>query len=242
MTEQKGAIPKVILTLSNVQNTDNEIIQEAIQYADYFDVIEYRADLVNETIAFYETEIQWIKSKFPSKQILFTYRTEDLNGKTKITMDAYFELLKAVIEKKLCNIIDLELMMYDDYMQKLLELARANDIEVLISHHEYEFTPRIKDMLAIYNRMIQLNADYCKLAVKPNDGKDVLNLMSVVYETKQNCNLNIIGIAMEEIGRITRVACGVFGSSMTFGYVGEPVAPGQIHIKDLHDQITLYKS
>ncbi|WP_312039622.1 type I 3-dehydroquinate dehydratase [Macrococcoides bohemicum] len=242
MTEQSSAIPKVILTLSDVQNTDEKLINEAVEYIDYFDVVEYRADLAQGSIEFYESEIAFIKDKFPSKQILFTYRTEDMNNKTKITMDAYFELIKEVIEKKLCDIIDLELMIYEDYMDKLLVLARANNILVLISHHEYEFTPRIKDMLAIYNRMSKLDADYCKLAVKPNDGKDVLNLMSAVYETKQNCNLNIIGIAMGEIGKITRVACGIFGSSMTFGYVGSPVAPGQIHIKDIHDQIVLYKS
>ncbi|MFC6118027.1 type I 3-dehydroquinate dehydratase [Macrococcoides bohemicum] len=242
MTEQSSAIPKVILTLSDVQNTDKKLINEAVEYIDYFDVVEYRADLAQGSIEFYESEIAFIKDKFPSKQILFTYRTEDMNNKTKITMDAYFELIKEVIEKKLCDIIDLELMIYEDYMDKLLVLARANNILVLISHHEYEFTPRIKDMLAIYNRMSKLDADYCKLAVKPNDGKDVLNLMSAVYETKQNCNLNIIGIAMGEIGKITRVACGIFGSSMTFGYVGNPVAPGQIHIKDIHDQIVLYKS
>lgn len=242
MTEQNSAIPKVILTLSDVQNTDQSIISEAKTYIEYFDVIEYRADLAEGNTDFYASEISFIKDNFPSKQILFTYCTEDINGKTKIAMDAYYELVKEVIEKKLCDIIDLELMMYEDYMDKLLVLARANNIEVLISHHEYEFTPRIKDMMAIYNRMILLKADYCKLAVKPIDGKDVLNLMTAVYETKQNCDLNIIGIAMEDIGRITRIACGVFGSSMTFGYVGEPVAPGQIHIKDLHDQIALYKS
>ncbi|MCE4955815.1 type I 3-dehydroquinate dehydratase [Macrococcoides caseolyticum] len=242
MSEETKAVPKVILTLSDVQNTDESIIAEAIEYIEYFDVIEYRADMIQGDINDYAKEIQVIKEKFPSKQILFTYRTEDLSGKTKISMDHYYALIKAVIEQKLCDIIDLELMMYEDYMDKLLVLARANQILVLISHHEYEFTPRIKDMLAIYERMIHLKADYCKLAVKPHDGKDVLNLMSAVYETKQKCESNIIGIAMEEIGKITRVACGVFGSSMTFGYVGKPVAPGQIHIKDLHDQISIYKS
>ncbi|WP_414044717.1 type I 3-dehydroquinate dehydratase [Macrococcus equi] len=240
MAEQSNAIPKVILTLSNIK--DGDILAEATHYKDYFDIVEYRADLADTTVNGYEEEIKIIKEKLPDKQILFTYRTEDNDGKSKISMDGYFELVKEVIEKKLCDIIDLELMIYEDYMDKLLVLARANDILVLISHHEYEFTPRTKDMLAIYNRMIQLKADFCKLAVKPHDGKDVLNLMSVVYETKQNCELNIIGIAMDDIGKITRVACGVFGSSMTFGYVGKPVAPGQIHVKDLHDHITLYQS
>lgn len=242
MIEYTNAIPEVTLTLSDVQKTDNENIKEALQFKDYFDIIEYRADLTTGDIDFYKSEINFIKSTFPNKEILFTYRIEDPSGSAKIAMDAYFELCKSVIEQKLCDIIDLELMMYEDYMDKLLVLARANDIRVLISHHEYQFTPRIKDMMAIYNRMIKLDADYCKLAVEPKDGKDVLNLMSAVYETKQNCDLNIIGIAMEEIGKITRVACGVFGSSMTFGYVGKPIAPGQIHIKDLHQQLALYKS
>lgn len=89
-------------------------------------------------------------------------------------------------------------------------------------------------MLAMYKKMITLDADYCKLAVMPHDGKDVLNLMDAVYETKQAYDTNVIGIAMGDIGKITRLACGVFGSSMTFGYVGEPVAPGQIHVRDLH--------
>ncbi|MEB8170647.1 type I 3-dehydroquinate dehydratase [Macrococcoides caseolyticum] len=240
MSDKGLAIPKIIVTLSDVQNKDNVHVKEAEENSAFFDIIEYRADLKVMTIADYKDELLYIRSQFPNKKILFTYRMFDDRDRATIEAADYYEIIKFIISNDLCDIIDIDLMIYEQYMTDLLQLARQHQIEVLISHHEFQYTPRIKDMLAIYKKMITLDADYCKLAVMPHDGKDVLNLMDAVYETKQAYDTNVIGIAMGEIGKITRLACGVFGSSMTFGYVGEPVAPGQIHVRDLHHRLALY--
>ncbi|TDM17390.1 type I 3-dehydroquinate dehydratase [Macrococcoides canis] len=240
MSDKGLAIPKIIVTLSDVQNEDNVYVKEAEENSIFFDIIEYRADLKVMPAAEYKDELLYIKSHFPNKKILFTYRMFDDRDRAMIEAADYYEIIKFVITNDLCDIIDIDLMIYEQYMTDLLLLARQHQIEVLISHHEFQYTPRIKDMLAMYKKMITLDADYCKLAVMPHDGKDVLNLMDAVYETKQAYDTNVIGIAMGDIGKITRLACGVFGSSMTFGYVGEPVAPGQIHVRDLHHQLALY--
>lgn len=240
MSDKGLAIPKIIVTLSDVQNENNTHVKEAEDNRAFFDIIEYRGDLKVMDNESYKEELLFLRNKFPNKRLLFTYRMFDDRDRAMIEAANYYEIIKYIIVNDLCDIVDIDLMIYEQYMDELLSLARQHKIEVLISHHEYQYTPRIKDMLAMYKKMITLNADYCKLAVMPHDGKDVLNLMDAVYETKQAYEANVIGIAMGDMGKITRLACGVFGSSMTFGYVGAPAAPGQIHVKDLHHQLALY--
>ncbi|CDI58949.1 3-dehydroquinate dehydratase [Lactobacillus helveticus CIRM-BIA 951] len=42
-------------------------------------------------------------------------------------------------------------------------------------------------------------------------------------------------MAMGDIGKVTRVAGQVFGSSLSFGAVGKTSAPGQLSIDDLRN-------
>ena len=42
-------------------------------------------------------------------------------------------------------------------------------------------------------------------------------------------------MAMGDIGKVTRVAGQVFGSSLSFGAVGKTSAPGQLSIADLRN-------
>lgn len=242
MTEQMNVKPKVVVTLSAVQHEWEKTFELVEQNLPFIDMIEYRADLCGEmSVDDYLNDVKQLKAQYADKPLIFTYRTQGQGGQGELLPHDYFELSKAVIEAEMIDIIDIELLLYEDLMEELLQAARHHHIQVLISHHDFEHTPSSKDLKAIYQRMKDLGADYCKVAVMPADGKDVLKLMMIVYETKRDCDKKVVGIAMGEQGKLSRLAAGTFGSDLTYGHIGKEAAPGQLHVQQLKTLMDIYQ-
>lgn len=75
----------------------------------------------------------------------------------------------------------------------------------------------------------------------PNNKEDVLHLLEAMSVTSDNTPYKVIGISMSHLGLVSRVAQrGVWGS-ISYGCLGEPQAPGQIHVKALKQQLEFYQ-
>ena len=82
--------------------------------------------------------------------------------------------------------------------------------------------------------MQDLDADIPKIAVMPQNKKDVLTLLSATEEmVSEYADRPIITMSMAGTGLISRLCGEVFGSALTFGAVGKVSAPGQMGIEDL---------
>lgn len=232
---------QVVVTFNPIASSFDDTINKIEENLKYINIIEYRADLAKEkNREDYCKDIELLKEKFPDLPVMFTYRTTGQGGGGSFEPTEYYELIKFMVERRLIQIVDIELLLYEDLMDDLLKVTRLNQIQVIISHHEFDHTPSTKELRAYYERMKSLGADFCKIAVMPEDGRDVLKLLTAVYETNQNCDAHIVGIAMGEIGKLTRVAGGEFGSALTYGHVGTEAAPGQLHVKDLSAMRSIY--
>ena len=53
-------------------------------------------------------------------------------------------------------------------------------------------------------------------------------------------DIDVVGISMGELGIMTRITGGLFGSRLTYGFVGSEAAPGQLHVKNIKEQLALY--
>ena len=74
-----------------------------------------------------------------------------------------------------------------------------------------------------------MNADIPKIAVMPQNRKDVLTLLAATEEMATNyADRPIITMSMAGTGLISRLSGEVFGSCLTFGTAGNISAPGQI--------------
>lgn len=83
--------------------------------------------------------------------------------------------------------------------------------------------------------MRDLGADVLKLAVMPNTEDDVVRLLATTRKLANEKEMKpLVTMAMGETGKISRVAGELFGSTMTFGCVGQASAPGQIPVETLH--------
>ena len=104
-----------------------------------------------------------------------------------------------------------------------------------MSNHDFEKVPT-KDVIEFrLSKMAELGADVPKLACMPQNAEDVLTLLSATTSAIHNINKPLITMAMGDLGKVTRIAGQVFGSSLSFGAVGKTSAPGQLSIEDLRN-------
>ena len=90
--------------------------------------------------------------------------------------------------------------------------------------------------------MQKLNPEYVKIAVMPKEKRDVATLLEAVAYTSEAISQQVIGISMSHLGLVSRTAQGVFGGTVSYGCLGEPQAPGQIHVKELKKQLLFYEN
>ncbi len=94
-------------------------------------------------------------------------------------------------------------------------------------------TPAAAELKEILRRNMRLNADIYKIittARSPEDSLVTLNFLSEV--SKQS---RIVCFAMGEAGKISRIACPLYGSFFTIASLdrGSETAPGQLTVEDL---------
>ena len=85
-----------------------------------------------------------------------------------------------------------------------------------------------------------MGADIPKMAVMPQTKKDVLTLLSATEEMASDyADRPIITMSMAGLGSISRIACEIFGSCLTFGSGAQASAPGQIGAEALHQALQI---
>ena len=88
--------------------------------------------------------------------------------------------------------------------------------------------------------MQKLNADILKIAVMPNNRKDVLTLLSATEEIYSNlADRPVITMSMGGLGMISRLSGEIFGSAVTFGSAGKTSAPGQVEVYELKNVLDM---
>lgn len=228
--------PKLVVPI--IGRTKEEIINEASKLkSKLFDMVEWRVDYFEYAFEVEEIEdvliqLRKILSDIP---ILFTFRTDKEGGERQIDIETYELINKYVLDKKLIDIIDLELFMGNKVINKIVKVAHNNNVKVLISNHDFEKTPACEDIILRFKTMDDLDADILKIAVMPNNKLDVLELMKAATMIQDNTDKPIVSISMSQLGMVSRFCGEIFGSSLTFGSIGKLSAPGQINVEDLNN-------
>lgn len=111
---------------------------------------------------------------------------------------------------------------------QLLAAARERSTATVASGHAWESTPTADELDGLFAQMVEAGADVAKVAVMPHSVDDVLTLLGATWRASQAHEIPVIGIAMGELGRVTRLCGAEFGSAATFATVGSGSAPGQM--------------
>ena len=163
-----------------------------------------------------------------------TFRTSKEGGEKAIEPAAYAELNIKAAQTGYVDLIDVEIFTGDEIVKKIIDGAHAAGVKVIASNHDFFKTPAKADIIYRLRKMQDMNADIPKIAVMPQNKKDVLTLLAATEEmASEYADRPIITMSMSGTGVISRLCGEVFGSALTFGAVGKVSAPGQMGIEDL---------
>lgn len=243
----RGAViggPSPLICLPLVGDTRKKVLEEAAGLVDLQpDLLEWRVDAydkvedVNDCLSSL-TELREAIGNIP---LIFTCRIDLEGGFKKISQERRLELFTAVMESGNVDIVDVELCNENNFVQAIKERAKASDVKVILSYHNFQETPSES---FIYAKLLEAQiagADISKLAVMPKDYGDVLTLLNATNKARnETVQLPIITMSMGPEGGISRLAGGLFGSDITFAIGMQASAPGQIPIAGLRAAMELF--
>lgn len=201
------------------------------------DVLEWRVDFFEQIgdTARVIAAASAIKSKAGEIPLLFTRRST-IEGGEKIALSEaqVITMYTAVCESKSIDLIDYEMANDAADIAQVRAAAKANGIKLVLSFHNFSYTPGLETLAAKFLMADQLGADVAKVAVMPRDLDDVLTLLVATREASKRLRIPLISMAMGPLGAVTRMVGGVFGSSLSFAVGAAASAPGQVPIEDLN--------
>lgn len=238
-------IPKICVPIVDVAK--DEILQAAEMIkTTVADIVEWRVDCYEDIFDFQKTEetMKELRKVLQDIPILFTFRTSKEGGEKLIETGTYVELNQKAARTGLIDLVDIEVFTGDDAVKTVVKAAHENGVKVVASNHDFYKTPDKDEIVSRLRKMQELGADIPKIAVMPQNKKDVLTLLQATEEmVSEYADRPIITMSMSGQGVISRLCGEVFGSALTFGAVGKASAPGQMGAEDLSSMLgILHKS
>ena len=236
-----AGIPKICVP---IVGTDRTAILDAAKRipGSAADLAEWRADWYEDIFDEQKTgemlkELRMILGDMP---ILFTFRTAVEGGEKEIEPARYIELNHQAAASGCVDLVDVELFTGGDAVRTVIDAAHSHGVKVIASNHDFHATPSKEEIIIRFIKMQELGADILKIAVMPQNSRDVLTLLSATEEmTRLYAERPLITMSMGGTGLISRLCGETFGSAVTFGAVGKTSAPGQIRADELAQVLEL---
>lgn len=200
------------------------------------DIIEWRADFFEaladtEQVVALGNNIKEVAGDIP---VIFTIRSPREGGQYILLSDEeVIELNATICMKTNIEYVDCELSNKREHILYLHQISNQNNTKLIGSFHNFEYTPCKQFLYDKLKEAEQYGMDAAKVAVMPKKLEDVLELLSATLEAKNKLKIPVITMSMGELGAVTRMIGGIFGSSLTFAVGQSTSAPGQIPIEDL---------
>ena len=236
-----GPLPLICLPL--VAATTVELIDQARGLAALQpDLVEWRVDGFDAVEDFPAclAALGALRSAIGGIPLIFTCRMEQEGGLRTLAPEKRLEIIIAAIASGAVDLVDIELGNGREFIAAVRQHTRANGVALILSCHNFTATP---DETSIYNMLLaawQAGADIPKLAVTPKDYGDVLILLSATNRARNSViDSPLVTISMGELGAVSRVAGGLFGSDITFAIGQAASAPGQIPITQLRSGMAI---
>jgi 3-dehydroquinate dehydratase-1 len=157
------------------------------------------------------------------KEVLLTIRTDREGGSWTINDRDRFDIFKSFEND--VDYIDIELKSELFAQQKRSDFS--SKIKVIGSFHDYEATPSTESINALIKQGRDWQIDIVKLALFIKSEEDTLRLNTFLGQEA----LCLIG--MGTLGIKTRTEFTQKGSCLTYGYLDESAAPGQLSAAEL---------
>ncbi|MDV0444618.1 3-dehydroquinate dehydratase [Methanimicrococcus sp. At1] len=171
----------------------------------------------------------WIsEAKETGLPVIGTLRSKDEGGAFEGTEENRFEVIKEIIGD--VDFIDIERRSSKKRIFECKKIAEKFNTKIIISSHYFDEKdmPSRKKIEKVLEKSFEKGADIAKVAVMPETKKDVLKLYEAGLRSKTPEKICLI--AMGELGKQTRVLAPFYGSILSYGYIDEEAAPGQLSV------------
>lgn len=243
LESKSGELGRPLICVPVVAEDEKGILDACAAITDEpADIMEWRIDRYRdcEDINKVLSTLSIIKNN-TDKPLICTFRTHHEGG-GYIADEHYYELLEALSESGMADIIDVEIKRAPvAEMSRIVDRIRQKGSRVIASCHYFESTPSEKEMQDVYEMMAEAGADILKLAVMPSDRHDVMRLLNVTEQASVKYKQPVVSMSMGKLGLISRIMGNVTGSVMTFASVGETSAPGQIPADQMKHLLDMLK-
>ena len=196
----------------------------AMRYIDA-DIIEWRADFLPKEAILQVAPA--IFEKFAGRELLFTLRTRAEGGEIDLDSAEYVQIIKDVAQLYQPEYIDFEYFAHKDVFEQMLDFPN-----LVLSYHNFQETP--DNMMEILSELTSLTPKVVKVSVMAHTAQDVLDLMNFTRGFKTlNPEQEYVTISMGKVGKVSRIASDVTGSSWSFASLDAASAPGQISLSNM---------
>ncbi len=175
-------------------------------------------------------------AKFKGFPTIATIRSKKEGGGWTLSEQDRLRLFQNIMPK--VDAVDIELSA-QEILSKVVKEAHARKKLVVISSHNFDRTPNLETLDKITKEAKKKGGDIVKIATVALKRSDIQTLANF---TVNNASKNLIVIAMGSIGMISRVFFPVLGSLMTYAYIGEPTASGQLDYTTAFDYLRRFYS
>lgn len=186
------------------------------------DIVELRVDMFQDADVNHLRELIKKVHDTGLRNIL-TIRSEKEGGRHVPNRLKLFEELSPT-----SDYTDLELSS-ESIISKVRDIVKAHDKKLILSYHNFERTPPRWILKEIFRKAKRWGADIVKVAVKANSYEDVATLLCTGKEEEGEKIL----ISMGSVGSISRLAGFIFGSAISYAFIGQAVAEGQIPLEEM---------
>lgn len=215
---------KICVSLSGT--TSGDILTLAQGVSGVADVLEIRLDSMAEPA------ITPFIGVLPTA-LLFTNRAAWEGGNFSGGEKKRISLLQQAVEAG-AAFVDIELKTESGLRDALLQQARAQGTQSIVSWHNFSCTPSSQALRTILQEQYRSHASIGKIVTLAQSFQDVLRVLDLQAEAAE-IGLPLIAFCMGPIGVISRVATLGLGGFMTYAAAdGSPgTAPGQMTISSL---------
>ena len=221
--------PKICLPITDI--TRDGITDRAREMAALpVECVEWRVDFY----AGYEQELlsvaEELKQILQNKELIVTLRTEAEGGEANGGRFDYEALLLGLLQQDKVDYVDVEIMRAPE---SVLAFTKGKT-KLIGSYHDFAKTDSCREIVAKLNRAKELGMDVGKYACMPNTKEDVETLLEATAQMKEYApDYPIITMSMGELGKMSRLYGGLYGSEVSFGCLEHASAPGQVDYKEM---------
>jgi 3-dehydroquinate dehydratase I len=205
------------------EKTMQDLKQRLVAEAHQADLVEVWLDSIQDLrlaeIFFEEADI---KTPF-----LFVNKVPAERGDFMGTPEEHAEILRELFERG-AHYVDVAFETEPKHIKHILG-AKQDYANLIISYHNFEETPELKELQKVVKQAVESGADIVKVATFVKERPENVVLFELTtWAAAQGIKVIVVGMGQE--GRLSRIVCPLLGSEIYYAPLehGTETAPGQI--------------